>query len=175
MLIEHGRLEQLPASLRSIIAARLDALPDLEKRLLQDAAVAGKVFWVGALETIGFHVTQVGSYPTAVGRTTVLYGQGGESTARTVARYVAGGAALVQDDHVRTGQAVLVTGTDFRTVHDQPAPAGTSESMAMQAPGTRWPAASSAQATPAGYAAQPVTRPGARPSMSTCTVSSGSW
>ena len=33
---------------------------------------------------------------------------------------------------------------------DSPAPAGTSESMAMQAPGTRWPAASSAQATPAG-------------------------
>jgi DNA-binding SARP family transcriptional activator len=52
MLAEHGRLEQLPASLRSIIAARLDALPDLEKQLLQDAAVAGKVFWLGALETI---------------------------------------------------------------------------------------------------------------------------
>ena len=33
---------------------------------------------------------------------------------------------------------------------DSPAPAGRSESMAMQAPGTRWPAASSAQATPAG-------------------------
>ena len=33
---------------------------------------------------------------------------------------------------------------------DRPAPAGRSESMAMQAPGTGWPAASSAQATPAG-------------------------
>ncbi len=33
---------------------------------------------------------------------------------------------------------------------DRPAPAGTSESMATQAPGTRCPAASSAQATPAG-------------------------
>ena len=33
---------------------------------------------------------------------------------------------------------------------DRPAPAGTSESMATQAPGTGWPAASSAQATPAG-------------------------
>jgi DNA-binding SARP family transcriptional activator len=53
MLVEHGRLEELPDSLRSIIAARLDASADREKRLLQDAAVVGKVFWVGALETIG--------------------------------------------------------------------------------------------------------------------------
>ena len=53
MLDEHGWLEQLPESLRSIIVARLDALADLEKRLLQDAAVVGKVFWVGALEAVG--------------------------------------------------------------------------------------------------------------------------
>jgi DNA-binding SARP family transcriptional activator len=53
MLVEHGSIEQLPESLRSIIAARLDALPDPEKRLLQDAAVVGNAFWVGALETIG--------------------------------------------------------------------------------------------------------------------------
>jgi len=53
MLVEHGWLEQLPESLRSIIVARLDALADLEKRLLQDAAVVGKVFWVGALEAVG--------------------------------------------------------------------------------------------------------------------------
>ena len=33
---------------------------------------------------------------------------------------------------------------------DRPAPAGTSESMATHAPGTRWPAPSSAHATPAG-------------------------
>ena len=53
ILVEHGRLEELPQSLHGIIAARLDALADVEKRLLQDAAVVGKVFWVGALETIG--------------------------------------------------------------------------------------------------------------------------
>ena len=33
---------------------------------------------------------------------------------------------------------------------ESPAPAGTSESMARQVPGTRWPACSSAHATPAG-------------------------
>jgi DNA-binding SARP family transcriptional activator/tetratricopeptide (TPR) repeat protein len=52
MLVEHGRLEELPDSLRSIIAARLDALADVEKRVLQDAAVVGKAFWASALETI---------------------------------------------------------------------------------------------------------------------------
>jgi DNA-binding SARP family transcriptional activator len=53
ILVEHGRPEELPESLRGIIAARLDGLADVEKRLLQDAAVVGNVFWVGALEAIG--------------------------------------------------------------------------------------------------------------------------
>ena len=38
---------------RAIIAARLDALPPADKELLQDAAVVGKVFWLGALAAIG--------------------------------------------------------------------------------------------------------------------------
>jgi DNA-binding SARP family transcriptional activator/tetratricopeptide (TPR) repeat protein len=53
MLVEHGRLEELPETLHGILAARLDALADVEKQLLQDAAVVGKVFWLGALEAIG--------------------------------------------------------------------------------------------------------------------------
>jgi len=39
----------LPETLQGIIAARLDGLAGDEKQLLQDAAVVGKVFWVGAL------------------------------------------------------------------------------------------------------------------------------
>jgi DNA-binding SARP family transcriptional activator/tetratricopeptide (TPR) repeat protein len=53
MLVEHGQLEGLPESLHGIIAARLDALADVEKRLLQDASIVGKVFWLGTLEAIG--------------------------------------------------------------------------------------------------------------------------
>jgi DNA-binding SARP family transcriptional activator len=53
MLVEHGRLEELPETLRGIVAARLDALADVEKGLLQDAAVVGNVFWLGALEAVG--------------------------------------------------------------------------------------------------------------------------
>jgi tetratricopeptide (TPR) repeat protein len=53
ILIEHGRVAELPETIHGIIAARLDLLSDPEKRLLQDAAVVGKVFWIGALEAVG--------------------------------------------------------------------------------------------------------------------------
>ena len=50
---DDGSALRLPESVQGIIAARLDALPIDEKLLLQDAAVVGKVFWLGALERIG--------------------------------------------------------------------------------------------------------------------------
>jgi tetratricopeptide (TPR) repeat protein len=43
----------LPETVQSIIAARLDALSIEEKALLQDAAVLGKVGWLGALAALG--------------------------------------------------------------------------------------------------------------------------
>jgi class 3 adenylate cyclase/tetratricopeptide (TPR) repeat protein len=51
MLAERGTAEDLPLpeSVQGIIAARLDQLPAEEKTLLQDAAVVGKVFWLGSL------------------------------------------------------------------------------------------------------------------------------
>ena len=39
----------LPETVQGIIAARLDTLPAEEKELLQDAAVIGRTFWLGAL------------------------------------------------------------------------------------------------------------------------------
>ncbi len=39
----------LPETVQGIIAARLDTLPPKEKGLLQEAAVIGRVFWLGAL------------------------------------------------------------------------------------------------------------------------------
>ncbi|MBA3717357.1 MAG: hypothetical protein H0W87_03915, partial [Actinobacteria bacterium] len=42
----------LPESVQGIIAARLDGLAPAEKDVLQDAAVLGKVLWVGALSEI---------------------------------------------------------------------------------------------------------------------------
>ena len=54
LLDEHGGLRKdrkvvVPDSLQGLIAARLDTLPGERKRLLQDAAVIGKVFWSGAI------------------------------------------------------------------------------------------------------------------------------
>jgi tetratricopeptide (TPR) repeat protein len=42
----------LPENVQGIIAARLDALPPDEKRLLHDAAVLGKVFWSGGVASL---------------------------------------------------------------------------------------------------------------------------
>jgi class 3 adenylate cyclase/tetratricopeptide (TPR) repeat protein len=39
----------LPESVQAIVAARLDSLPREQKALIQDAAVVGKAFWLGAL------------------------------------------------------------------------------------------------------------------------------
>jgi class 3 adenylate cyclase/tetratricopeptide (TPR) repeat protein len=52
MLAERATSEDLPLpeSVQGIIAARLDGLSPAEKALMQDAAVIGKVFWLGALE-----------------------------------------------------------------------------------------------------------------------------
>ncbi len=53
MFAETGSLENLPETVHGIIAARLDGLLPQEKALLQDAAVVGRIFWSGAIESIG--------------------------------------------------------------------------------------------------------------------------
>jgi class 3 adenylate cyclase len=58
LFAERGSTEelQLPETLQGIIAARLDGLSEAEKGLILNAAVVGKVFWVGSL---GRHDGQV--------------------------------------------------------------------------------------------------------------------
>ena len=55
MLAERPAAAQLPVpeSIQAIIAARLDLLAPPDKRLLQDAAVVGRVFWPGAVAALG--------------------------------------------------------------------------------------------------------------------------
>ena len=54
LFLELGSAEDLPLpdTVQGLIAARLDTLPPHRKALLQDAAVIGKVFWAGALESM---------------------------------------------------------------------------------------------------------------------------
>ncbi|MEO7118103.1 MAG: adenylate/guanylate cyclase domain-containing protein [Candidatus Limnocylindrales bacterium] len=44
---------QIPGSIQAVLAARLDALPDHEKRMAQDAAVVGRIFWDAVLAFLG--------------------------------------------------------------------------------------------------------------------------
>jgi class 3 adenylate cyclase/tetratricopeptide (TPR) repeat protein len=48
-----GSVEELPSTVRGIIAARLDALPADERSVVLDASVVGKIFWRGVLENLG--------------------------------------------------------------------------------------------------------------------------
>ena len=52
MLLDGGDVSEFPGTVQGIIAARLDALAPGEKRVLQAAAVVGKVFWLGAVEAV---------------------------------------------------------------------------------------------------------------------------
>jgi class 3 adenylate cyclase/tetratricopeptide (TPR) repeat protein len=53
-LVAEGRQpDELPETVQGIIAARIDGLVPEEKALLQDAAVVGKVFWLGAVAGLG--------------------------------------------------------------------------------------------------------------------------
>jgi class 3 adenylate cyclase/tetratricopeptide (TPR) repeat protein len=53
-LIAAGRAPaEVPETVHGVIAARLDLLPVEEKAALQDAAVLGKVFWLGAVAALG--------------------------------------------------------------------------------------------------------------------------
>jgi LCP family protein required for cell wall assembly len=94
--------------------------------VLNGSGVPGQAADVAAaLGTIGFNVVDVASYPGEhVERTTVLYGHYAGGLAKRVASHITGGAALVADDTLGFEEVVVVTGTDFTTVHDQPAPEG---------------------------------------------------
>jgi predicted ATPase/class 3 adenylate cyclase len=53
-LVAGGRQpDELPETVQGIIAARIDGLALEEKALLQDAAVVGKVFWLGVVAALG--------------------------------------------------------------------------------------------------------------------------
>jgi class 3 adenylate cyclase/tetratricopeptide (TPR) repeat protein len=51
--LDPGAEIPVPPGVHGLIAARLDTLPAGRKRLLQDAAVVGKVFWAGVVAEMG--------------------------------------------------------------------------------------------------------------------------
>ncbi|MEP6759666.1 MAG: adenylate/guanylate cyclase domain-containing protein [Actinomycetota bacterium] len=67
-IAEPTLLDEVPATIRLLIAARLDALPSEEKRVLSDASVCGTVAWAGALEQLGDVDEIAGALTNLVGR-----------------------------------------------------------------------------------------------------------
>jgi class 3 adenylate cyclase len=55
-----ARPQELPTSIRGIVAARLDALPPGERSVLLAASVLGKIFWRGALARLGAEDERLG-------------------------------------------------------------------------------------------------------------------
>jgi class 3 adenylate cyclase/tetratricopeptide (TPR) repeat protein len=51
--LEGGTEIPLPGSVQALIAARLDTLPRERKEMVAEAAVVGKVFWIGAVARMG--------------------------------------------------------------------------------------------------------------------------
>jgi DNA-binding SARP family transcriptional activator len=49
---EQGDLAGVPNTVRAVLAARVDRLPEAEKQVLQDASVVGRVFWASTLDSI---------------------------------------------------------------------------------------------------------------------------
>ncbi|HEX7084690.1 MAG TPA: AAA family ATPase [Gaiellaceae bacterium] len=49
---EPAALERIPDSVQALIAARIDGLPDDDRRVLQRAALIGRAFWQGAVEAL---------------------------------------------------------------------------------------------------------------------------
>lgn len=99
--------------------------------VLNGSGVSGQAADVArALKTIGFVIKRTDSYTRGpVKTTTVFFGDGGEAAARLVARHITGGAPLRYDAGVKAGQVTVVTGADFTTVHDQPAPEGSPDDL----------------------------------------------
>lgn len=117
-----------------------------------------------ALKQVGFAVPAVSSYTKGiVSQTRVVFGDGGETAARLLARHVTGGAPLEHDPSVRAGEVLLITGRDFTTIHEQLAPEGSPDDLRSTtstlappttvpgSPSTTVPPTTTTTAKPAGY------------------------
>lgn len=104
----------------------------IDVTVLNGTGVQGQAADVaGALDAIGFAVQDPDSADGTYARTTVRYGTGGEEAGRRVARHLTGGASMELDPDLEAWEVVVVTGADFTTVHEQPAPEGSPDDVAI--------------------------------------------
>jgi len=132
--------------------------PSVDVRVLNGTGIVGQAGDVAeALEVLGFVTIGVGSYPERVQHTRVLYGDGGDSAARLVARHLTGGAPLYYDDSLEGNEVVVVTGADFTTVHEQIAPEGSRDELRSTTTTVAPPSTVAGETTTSTVAAPPTT------------------
>jgi LCP family protein required for cell wall assembly len=75
-----------------------------------------------AFEQLGFKLGKTGVNTKVVKQTTVYYGPGSADIGRRVLRHISGAPALALDKNLGADVVRVVTGTDFTTIHADPAP-----------------------------------------------------
>jgi class 3 adenylate cyclase len=69
VLQERGEeADELPTTIRGLVAARLDALPAEERDIILDASIVGRLFWRGAIERIARDPESLGAVLAALER-----------------------------------------------------------------------------------------------------------
>lgn len=75
-----------------------------------------------ALETIGFHTEEPGDAEAPTHRSVIRYAPGHENVAAQLARYITVAVDFEVDDSLSGSDVILIAGSDFTTVHEQPSP-----------------------------------------------------
>jgi LCP family protein required for cell wall assembly len=99
---------------------------DISVSVLNGSGVSGQAGKVSdALAVVGFGTNAPGTAEDDYARTTIVYGPGWQAAADLLARHLTAGAVLEEDDTLGPGELLLITGTDFTTVMEQPSPTTT--------------------------------------------------
>jgi len=96
---------------------------DISVSVLNGSGVSGQAGQVrDALDFVGFATTEPSTAERDYARTTILYAPGWDAAADLLSRHLTSGAAVEEDASLGPGEVILITGTDFTTVMEQPAP-----------------------------------------------------
>ncbi len=85
-----------------------------------EQGLAGDI--TAALEQIGFATGTPGDTVEPATATAIYHAPGDEGAAALLARYVTGDVLFGLDEDLSPGEVVLVAGSDFTSLHDQPSP-----------------------------------------------------
>jgi LCP family protein required for cell wall assembly len=77
----------------------------------------------GALQAVGFEMSEPASTDAPTATTTVYHARGEANYGQRVQRHLTTPATLAVDPALEPGHVVVVAGADFTTVHEQPTPA----------------------------------------------------